>query len=130
MKTRIPHILATIILFYAESGAQNVPAAKLNKQRIELQKEGRSSKDVERFKRQQEVAGFVRHMPNKIIRDAELNKNEGYLVNSRNQKWPVFFTDQELNAQNPAAASNFYLGYFYDLQDKTTKHVYLKTPSL
>lgn len=105
-------------------------AAELNKQQIKRQNEGRPLRRLERFKRKDGIMGFVRHVPNTIIKDADLKQDEGYLVNSFGQKWPVFFTDKEPNAKSPVTPSNFYLGYFYDLEDRKIRHVYLKIPSL
>lgn len=71
---------------------------------------------ADRFERIEELIGFVRGLPNKLIR----RENRFYLVNGQGQSWPVIIKDK-ISATGKCA---FYAGHFYDLRDRKIRHLY------
>jgi hypothetical protein len=125
MKRLIPITLAILLMsiFISASLAQinQAAAAHLRAERTSKHSPQKTVRH-KRFKRERGALGFVRLMPNKLIRHG----NQAFLVNNRKQRVPVTISDK---APQPGAMPHegFYLGYFYDLETRQTRYAYLST---
>lgn len=102
------------------TAARRVPAAAQRRlEKIKAAKKGKKPKKAPAHRaRIKRNLGFVRHMPNKVIR-LTTNPNEGFLVNAQGQRYPVVISDTK-------EKTGFYIGAFYDLDSWNLRYVYLK----
>lgn len=114
-------LLCPAVTMPARKTVRITPAAQRRLEKIKKAEEMRkhaSHTKPERFKRAKRNLGYIRHMPNKVVKIGG-KPNEGFLVNKNNQKFPVIISDKK-------SGSGFFLGAFYDIDDWTLRYVYLK----
>ncbi len=108
--------LGVLFICFPLFGAVSHPRAGMVRR---MRMEGKGAPSLSRFRRIEEVQGFIRNMPNKVLR----HEDRFFLVNGEGDRQPLIVVD---SAKAKPSGHLFYVGSFRDLQNGKMLRAYIE----